>query len=74
MALFKSLEKDFLRELDILVRKDELSYMEAVIELCERYEIDPECAATFLTKPIKEKIEKEASDLNMLPRASRLPI
>ena len=73
--LFKNLEKDFLRELDIMVGNDSLTYIEAIIELCERYEIEPEVAATFLTKPIKEKIEAEASKMNMLrQRTARLPL
>jgi len=51
-----------------------MTYTEAVLELCESFEIEPAVAAGFLDNPTKEKIKTEASGMNMLPRTSKLPI
>jgi hypothetical protein len=38
-------------------------------------EIEPEAAAKFLTKPIIEKLQEEARQINLLPKIkNKLPI
>ena len=50
----------------------DISYMEAVVSICEKLDIDEENANKFLLPQIKSKIEAEARDLNFLPRKGKL--
>lgn len=47
--------------------------MDAVLELCEEHSIDTTMIAKYLSKPIIENIEKEAMDVNLLPKKKSLP-
>lgn len=44
----------------------ELNYIECTVEICERYSIEFESVKKILPKVIKEKIEADAMELNML--------
>jgi hypothetical protein len=48
--------------------------MEAILEVCEEHGIEPDSIASLLSQPIKEKIQQEAEDLNLLPKSGRLPV
>ena len=56
-----------------MVSNRSISYMDAVLELCEEHSIDTTMIAKYLSKPIIENIEKEAMDVNILPRKKSLP-
>lgn len=64
----------FPKEVENHAKKYEVSYIDAVLAVCERYGIEPQVAAKFLTKPIIEKIKAEGQELNLLPKKSRLPV
>lgn len=49
-----------------------MSYMEAVLMVCEDHGIDPEDVRKFVSAPIQEKIEGEAMRLNLIPRSNEL--
>lgn len=59
---------DFSFEVENLKSKSggDLSYIECVIEICERFELEVETVKSLLSKPIKEKIKFEAMSLNLL--------
>ena len=57
-----------------IVRDTELSYMEAVLDYANNSEIEPEAMAKMLNQSIKDKIEVEAQNLNMLKKTGKLPI
>jgi|TARA_Y100000289_G_C3825587_1_gene100920 hypothetical protein len=42
------------------------SYIEAVVHVADQENIEVESIAKFLTKPLKEKIEIEARELNIM--------
>ena len=65
---------NFAAQVEEFVRKNGGGYIEAVLELCEEQDIEPQVAAKFLTKPIIEKLENEGQESNMLPRGARLPL
>ncbi len=44
----------------------ELNYIECTVEICERFNIEFESVKKALPKVIKEKIEADAMELNML--------
>jgi hypothetical protein len=67
-------KKTFSEKVQSIVRKDGGSYMEAVLEVCQELEIEPEVAAKLLEKPIVEKLEGEARECNLLPRGGSLPM
>ena len=49
-----------------------LSYMDAVLYICEKNSIDPEDVKKFISPIIKGKIEAEAMSLNFLPKQNAL--
>lgn len=51
-----------------------ISFMEAVLELCEEEGIDVTMVSKHLSQPIKENIEREAMEVNLLPRRKSLPL
>ena len=57
-----------------IVKNTELSYMEAVLDYAKNSEIEPEAMAKMLNQSIKDKIEVEAQNLNMLKKTAKLPI
>jgi len=64
----------FPKEVETHVEKYGVSYIDAVIAVCERFGIEPQVAAKFLSKPIIEKIKAEGQELNLLPKKSKLPV
>lgn len=56
------------------VRGKQLSYMEAVINVCEDNDLEIEEIKKFISPVVKEKIEAEAMSLNFLPRQNTLPM
>jgi len=62
------------QEIEKLVLKNTEGYIDAIINLCELYALDPEYIAKHLPKPIIEKLKEEGEFLNLLPKTSRLPL
>jgi phosphoribosylformylglycinamidine (FGAM) synthase-like enzyme len=56
-----------------MVSSRKISYMEAVLEICEEHSVDASLVAKHLSRPIIENIEKEAREVNLLPRKKTLP-
>ena len=48
------------------------SYMDAVIDLCDKLDIDPIDVKKFISPVIQGKIEAEAMTLNLIPRQNTL--
>jgi hypothetical protein len=68
------LKNKFSRSVELYVEKWGVSYMDAVITLCEEYSVEPEAVVKHLSKPIMEKIKTEAQSLNFLPKTKyKLP-
>ena len=57
-----------------IVKDKELSYMDAVLHYAQMSEIEPEAMGKMLNQSIKDKIEVEAQNLNMLKKTAKLPI
>jgi hypothetical protein len=64
----------FAKEVENHVKRFSVSYIDAVIAVCERYGLEPQVAAKFLSKPISEKIKAEGQELNLLPKNTKLPV
>ena len=70
----KEMANTFSLEVEEIVHRDKLSYMDAIIFAATIKNIEPEAAASLLNNNIKDKLEAEARDLNFLPKMSKLPI
>jgi hypoxanthine-guanine phosphoribosyltransferase len=59
-----------------IVKKKRVSYMEAVLKYCEENELDTGTVSSLINKSLKEKIQIEAENLNLLEKSntSKLPI
>lgn len=71
--IFELNQSAFSRKVEEKVLKTKCEYMEAVIDLCDELNIEPQIAAKHLTKPIIEKIQVEGTAQNLLPKQSKLP-
>jgi uncharacterized protein YdhG (YjbR/CyaY superfamily) len=62
----------FTKMVEEAVLKKKLSYIDAVVHICDEKSIDPEDVKKFISPVVKEKIEAEARRLNFLPRGNTL--
>ena len=61
--------------LDRIVKEKGISYMEAILKYTDDVDCEIEMVAKMLNKQIKDKIEAEAYELNMMKdRSSKLPL
>lgn len=66
----------FIKEIENLVTRYDLDYMDAVVHYCEKNNIELEAAAGIIRSNlrIKAKLQDEAEELNFLPRRAKLPV
>ena len=64
----------FCKEVETMVQDREMGYMDAVLELCDKHNLEPASADKLLSKPIIEKIQVEGQKIHLLPRSGALPI
>ena len=69
-------QNKFTSDIESLVQQSKLNYIEAIISYCEDNNIEFESVSKLITKPLKEKLKAQATELNYLKRTSRskLPI
>lgn len=73
---FHSPEK-FSQEIEKLVNSNpDYNYITAIVEYCEQNDIDVELIPKLITKPLKERLKWDATELNFLKKTSlgKLPI
>ena len=66
--------KKFAIKIEEIVSKGGITYMDAILDYCEKNQMEPDTVAPLISKPLKEKIEADARELNFLPRVATLPI
>ena len=73
-----SIEENFLTKskftklIESTVSELRIPYMEAVLHLCDKNDIEPEDVKKFISPIIRDKIEAEAMNLNFLPKQNSL--
>jgi|TARA_B100000902_G_scaffold263546_1_gene249706 hypothetical protein len=74
--MIKMNSKTFSQEIETCVRKEKISYMDAIIHLCDQKDLDPGKVNSFINKQIKEKLKVEAINLKLLniPKQGSLPV
>ena len=73
----KFISKDkFAEEIESIVLNGQHSYIEAIVEYCEQNEIELDTVGKLVSRPLKEKIRYEATELNFLKKTTRgkLPV
>jgi len=65
--------KEFAKAIEKIVADTNYTYYEAIVEYCNTTGLEVEVAATLVNHSLKEKIEMDAQDHNLLPKTARLP-
>jgi len=66
--------KEFSQEVEILAARSGITFLDALDHCCTSNNIDHAAVGPLITKNLKEKIAKEAEQLNLIPKTSRLPL
>jgi hypothetical protein len=64
----------FSKLIEQTVSEKNISYIDAIVYICEKYNIEIEDSRKYVSNVLKSKIEAEAMELNFLPRGNQLPI
>ena len=62
----------FTKLIESTVGELKIPYMDAVLHLCDKNDIEPEDVKKFISPIIRDKIEAEAMNLNFLPRQNSI--
>tara|TARA_Y100000996_G_C22536829_1_gene648587 strand:+ start:1195 stop:1434 length:240 start_codon:yes stop_codon:yes gene_type:complete len=62
----------FTKLIESTVSELSIPYMEAILHVCEKNDIEPEDVRKFISPVIKGKVEAEAMQLNFLPKLNTL--
>ena len=62
----------FTKMIETTVSDLSIGYMDAILHVCDKNEIDPEDVSKFISPIIKSKLEAEAMNLNFLPKLNSL--
>ena len=73
MPLSTSNAELFAQHIEKLVQVHGHTYMEAVIEFCEKRDLEPESIVPYLSDKIKRAIAVEARGLHLLSKSAELP-
>ena len=63
-----------MENIENLVQKTKMSYIDAVMYYCEENKLEPETAGKMIGGKLKQNIQDEAEDLHLIERTSKLPI
>ena len=64
----------FMENIEKLVQKTNMSYIDAVMYYCEENKLEPETAGKMIGGKLKQNIQDEAEDLHLIERTSKLPL
>ena len=64
----------FMENIESLVQKTKMSYIDAVMYYCEENKLEPETAGKMIGGKLKQNIQDEAENLHLIQRTSKLPL
>lgn len=62
----------FTKLIEATVSELRIPYMEAILHVCDKNDIEPEDVKKFISPIIRDKLEAEAMKLNFLPKTNSL--
>lgn len=71
MTLKLHTQATFTREIEKIVRENDIGYWEAICEYMETNKIEPETIPKLLSQQMKAIIEEEATGLNLINRGEK---
>ena len=66
--------KKFAIKIETIVKTSGTTYMDAILDYSEKNQMEPDTIAPLISKPLREKLEADARELNFLPKVATLPI
>lgn len=63
-----------MENIENLVQKTNMTYIDAVMHYCEENKLEPETAGKMIGGKLKQNIQDEAEDLHLIQRTSKLPL
>ena len=70
-------QNKFTQDIEDLVKNNKsLNYIDAIVHYCDENKIEVDSVSKLISKPLKEKIKAQATELNFLKRTSmaKLPL
>lgn len=67
-------KKQFSEMVELTAKEKRLSFMDAILYVCEQRMIDPLDVGPLITAPLKSRIEQEAIADKLLPGHNTLPV
>lgn len=67
-------KKRFTKLVEAKVEETSMTYMDAIISVCEDRELDPGEIGNLIGPILKDKVEAEAVSLNLMKGGNQLPI
>ena len=64
----------FMENIENLVQKTNMTYIDAVMHYCDENKLEPETAGKMIGGKLKQNIQDEAEDLHLIQKTSKLPI
>lgn len=71
--LFKN-ASSFSMYIETYAREKSMSYMDAVLQYCQETYVDPEDIKHLINKSLRDKIEVDMIEANMLPKRATLDV
>jgi len=57
-----------------VVQRTKMTYIDAILYYCEENKLEPETAGQMVGGKLKQLVQEEAEDLNLVQKTSKLPI
>lgn len=64
----------FSLHIEELARKHKVNHMDAVLKYCEENFLEPDDIKSLINKPLRDKIENDMREANMLPKQATLDV
>ena len=71
--LFKS-ANEFSLHIEELVKQHKISHMDAVLKYCKENFLEPDDIKHLINKPLKDKIQMDMREANLLPKQATLDV
>jgi len=74
MAVKMNNSMRFMEDIEGLVQRTKMTYIDAILYYCEENKLEPETAGQMVGGKLKQLVQEEAEDLNLVQKTSKLPI